>query len=100
MKKLFIMALALMALSACNNQTATPQGGFRIEGEVSGAEGKTLVFEHSGLQGIIPLDSVKLGTDGKFSFSWARPEAPERRRRAPHAGSKLPRAAHIRPAPR
>ena len=77
MKKLFIMALALMALSACNNQTATHQGGFRIEGEVSGAEGKTLVFEHSGLQGIIPLDSVKLGTDGKFSFSWARPEAPD-----------------------
>lgn len=77
MKKLFIMALALMALSACNNQTATPQGGFRIEGEVSGAEGKTLVFEHSGLQGIIPLDSIKLGTDGKFSFTWVRPEAPE-----------------------
>ena len=77
MKKLFIMALALTALSACNNQTATTQGGFRIEGEVSGAEGKTLVFEHSGLQGIIPLDSVKLGTDGKFSFSWARPEAPD-----------------------
>jgi len=77
MKKLFMMALTLMALSACNNQTATTTGGFRIEGEVSGAEGKTLYFEHSGLQGIIPLDSVKLNSDGTFQFGWVRPEAPD-----------------------
>lgn len=74
---MFIMALALMAFSACNNQPTSSSGNFKVEGEISGAEGKVLVFEHSGLQGILALDSVKLGTNGTFSFSQPSPESPE-----------------------
>lgn len=41
------------------------------------AEGKTLYLEASALEGIIPLDSVKLKGNGAFSFKQARPESPE-----------------------
>lgn len=72
MKKIFFMALAAVALSACNSKS-----GFTVEGEVSGADGKMLYLEASALEGIIPLDSVKLRGDGSFSFRQARPETPE-----------------------
>lgn len=72
MKKLFLMALAAIALGACNSE---PQ--FKVEGEVSGAEGKTLYLEAAALEGIVPLDSVKLKAGGSFSFKQARPASPE-----------------------
>ena len=74
---MFIMALALTAFCACNNQPTSSSGSFKVEGEISGAEGKVLVFEHSGLQGIHALDSIKLGANGTFSFSQPCPESPE-----------------------
>ena len=73
---MFILALTLMAFCACNNQS-TSGDRFKIEGEINGAEGKTLVFEHSGLQGIQVLDSMKLGANGTFTFSQPCPESPE-----------------------
>lgn len=72
MKKLFCVALAAMALGACNSG---PQ--FKIEGEVTGADGKMLYLEASALEGIVPLDSVKLKGNGTFAFTHARPASPE-----------------------
>lgn len=72
MKKIFLMALAALALGACNSEPK-----FKIEGEVSGADGKMLYLEASALEGIVPLDSVKLKGNGSFSFRQAAPETPE-----------------------
>lgn len=72
MKKIFLVALAAVALSACDSKPK-----FKVEGEVSGAEGKMLYLEASALEGIVPLDSVKLKGDGSFSFKQARPHSPE-----------------------
>lgn len=72
MKKIFLMALAAMALGACDSEPK-----FKVEGEVSGADGKMLYLEASALEGIVPLDSVKLKGGGSFAFRQARPASPE-----------------------
>lgn len=72
MKKLTFVALAALALSSCNSG---PQ--FKVNGVVSDANGKMLYLESSALEGIIPLDSVKLKGNGSFSFRQVRPESPE-----------------------
>ena len=53
MKKIVVMAFAMAALSACDSEPK-----FKVEGEVTGAEGKMLYLEASALEGIVPLDSV------------------------------------------
>ena len=63
MKKIIYVALATALLGAC---TSGPQ--FKIEGSVSGADGKMLYLEASALEGILPMDSVKLKGDGSFAF--------------------------------
>lgn len=72
MNKLFCVALAAMALGACSSG---PQ--FKVEGEVTGADGKMLYLEASALEGIVPLDSVKLKGNGTFAFTSDRPVSPE-----------------------
>lgn len=72
MKKIFFMALAAVALGACNSQPK-----FMVEGEVTDADGKMLYLEASALEGIVPLDSVKLKDSGAFSFKQPRPVSPE-----------------------
>lgn len=72
MKKIFFVALAAVALGACDSEPK-----FKVEGQVSDADGKMLYLEASALEGITPLDSVKLKSDGTFSFKEARPESPE-----------------------
>ncbi|MEL5893329.1 DUF4369 domain-containing protein [Bacteroides sp. GD17] len=72
MKKIFFVALAAVALSACDSEPK-----FKVEGEVSDADGKMLYLEASALEGIVPLDSVKLKGSGSFSFKQARPASPE-----------------------
>lgn len=72
MKKIFFMALAAVALSACNSEPK-----FKVEGEVSSADGKMLYLEASALEGIVPLDSVKLKSGGSFAFKQVRPVSPE-----------------------
>ena len=72
MKKILFAALAAVALGACDSEPK-----FKVEGEVTGAEGKTLYFEASSLDGIVALDSVKLKANGTFSFKQNRPESPE-----------------------
>ena len=72
MKKIFFMTLTAIAVGACNSEPK-----FKVEGEVAGADGKMLYLEASALEGIIPLDSVKLKGDGSFAFKQTRPVAPE-----------------------
>ena len=68
----FLLALVLVGLGACDNGPK-----FKVQGEVTGAEDKTLYLEASGLEGVVLLDSVKLGSNGSFSFAEACPESPE-----------------------
>ena len=74
MKKVvyFLLALVLVGLSACEEGPK-----FKVHGEVTGAADKTLYLEASSLGGIVVLDSAKLGGNGSFSFTEARPESPE-----------------------
>ena len=72
MKKITFAALATLTITACSTGPK-----FQVNGEVSGADGKMLYLEASGLEGIVPLDSVKLKGEGTFSFKQARPESPE-----------------------
>lgn len=72
MKKIMFVVLAALVLSSCNSGST-----FHIEGSVTGAEGKTLYLEAAGLEGVLPLDSVKLKANGSFNFKQARPESPE-----------------------
>lgn len=72
MKKIILVSLAALALSSCNSDPK-----FSVSGDVSGADGKMLYLEASGLEGVVPLDSAKLKGDGSFSFKQACPESPE-----------------------
>ena len=74
MKKVvyFLLALVLVGMGACDNGPK-----FKVQGEITGAENKTLYLEASGLEGVVLLDSVKLGSNGGFSFAEACPESPE-----------------------
>ena len=74
MKKVvyFLLALVVVGLGACDNGPK-----FKVQGEVTGAADKMLYFEASGLEGIVVLDSVELGSDGCFGFVGARPESPD-----------------------
>ena len=65
-------ALLFAGVTACNNEPA-----FTVQGEITDAADKMLYLEHTGLERIIPLDSTELNESGSFSFSSARPEAPE-----------------------
>ncbi len=71
MKKISIVALVVVALASCQSNN------FEVEGEVKDAEGKMLYLEASALDGVTPLDSVKLKTNGKFNFAQPRPGSPE-----------------------
>ncbi|MCD8285341.1 MAG: AhpC/TSA family protein [Prevotellaceae bacterium] len=75
MKRHTLLSLALLlSLCACHKGA----GKFRIEGRITDAKDTVLYFEHLTFdQGIVPLDSVKLGKDGSFSFSSSRPSNPE-----------------------
>lgn len=72
MKKVTFAALAALTITACSSGPK-----FQVNGDVSGADGKMLYLEASGLEGIILLDSVKLKGEGTFSFKQPRPESPE-----------------------
>lgn len=74
MKKIvyLLFALVLIGMSACDNEPK-----FKVQGNVTGAEDKTLYLEASSLAGIVVMDSTELGSGGRFSFAGARPESPE-----------------------
>ncbi|MDR1004446.1 MAG: AhpC/TSA family protein [Prevotellaceae bacterium] len=72
MKKFCTIALATLLLSGCSTNNK-----FKVEGEVSDADGKMLYLEAAALRGIVLLDSVKLKGNGTFHFKHTRPESPE-----------------------
>ena len=74
MKKVvyYLFALVLVGLSACDNGPK-----FKVQGEVADAENKTIYLEASSLEGIVLLDSAKLGSKGSFNLAGAQPEIPE-----------------------
>ena len=55
MKKITFVALAALTITACSSGPK-----FQVNGDISGADGKMLYLEASGLEGIAALDSVKL----------------------------------------
>lgn len=65
-------AVFSMSLASCGDAR------FKIDGEVYGAEGKSLVLEKSDFHGRwIPVDSVKVGDTGKFSIKADAPASPD-----------------------
>ena len=72
-RKNYIAAMFLsLGIAACNRGPV-----FNVEGEIAGAEDKTLYIEHSSINGVLKMDSVKLDKKGGFHFSEARPDAPD-----------------------
>ena len=69
--KTAIMAVAALTVASCS------QRKFNVEGSITEAHDSMLYFEHVGLEDITALDSVKLGSDGTFSFSSEAPASPE-----------------------
>ncbi len=72
MRKILSVIFALLLLNGCDTGPK-----FSVKGNISGAEDKMLYLEASGLEGIVPLDSVKLNKNGTFSFKYTSPESPE-----------------------
>lgn len=72
MKKIILMLLCIWGLVACKSGPH-----FEVSGTVSDAKGKMLYLESAGLDGVVALDSVKLGSDGEYEFKQPRPQSPE-----------------------
>ena len=68
----YAAGLLLFVAASCNH---APK--FTIEGNISGAKGKTIYLEQSGIHGIVALDSARLKGAGKFHFQAKAPEAPD-----------------------
>lgn len=71
MRKIAILLLSVLALTACHKEE------FRVAGHLEEAEGETLYLEHLGLVRTETIDSVVLPASGKFRFAAARPEYPD-----------------------
>lgn len=70
MKKLFLLMVGSVLLSACSQK-------FHIEGTLTGEPQQYVYLEHVGPTSIDVLDSVLVHTDGRFSFCAERPEYPD-----------------------
>ena len=69
-----VIAMALIVLLVCylflTMVSCSPAGStFRVSGTISGAQDSTLLLEQLALDGIRPVDSTRLTSDGSFSFS-------------------------------
>lgn len=68
----------VLAAVLCFGLAACGEAKFKIEGEVKGGEGKSLVLEKSDFGGVwVAVDSTRVGNSGKFSISGAAPASPE-----------------------
>lgn len=74
MKKSIIYLLCLLVgcLASC-----TQEAKFKVDGNITDAEGKILILEAMDINGAILLDSVKLKKEGNFTFAQKAPESPE-----------------------
>ena len=66
-KNQLITAVAVLLLMSCSQ---SPK--FQVTGTVEGAEGEMLYLEATTLEGVQPLDSIRLKADGTFCFSAAK----------------------------
>ena len=68
-RKLIFTSLALLlGLASCQDDS----GKFHVEGNITGAEGKTIYLETLTLtDGIVTLDSAKLDKQGNYRFAYA-----------------------------
>ena len=71
MKKYVIIALAVLSMASCSEKR------FHVEGTITNAPDSVLYFEHIGIEDIVPVDSVRLDAEGRFSFSGQPVGAPE-----------------------
>ena len=65
--------LALLALTLLTVACQPKVDRFTLNGHIAEAGGKTLYLDHMGLNKVEVLDSVKLDSEGSFSFSPAAP---------------------------
>jgi len=72
MKKIIMTSLMALVIVAC-----TDNKQFTVEGTIEGAQDSTLYLYNQSLSGPELMDSVKLGSDGKFSFKSDAPDAPD-----------------------
>lgn len=72
MKKPLIFLFIFFVFISCKQNNR-----FHVNGTVKDAAGEMLYFEHNSLMKTILLDSVKLGTNGEFSFKSDRPVFPD-----------------------
>ena len=73
MKRLGLIALVALTLTACNEGKKT----FTVEGTIEGAKDSVLYLYNNSLAGAVKLDSVKLGDNGAFSFKSEAPQYPD-----------------------
>ncbi len=75
MKKLIygIWLITVTLLVSCSEKGEQ----FKIDGHITSANGKTLLFESITLNGVKQTDSVKLDANGQFSFCDAKAQTPE-----------------------
>ena len=70
MKKIILIIIAAIALTACNGNQ------FHVDGTIEGASDTTLVLEQSSNGEWLIVDSIKVDKNGKFSVSADAPEVP------------------------
>lgn len=73
MKKILILAIAALTLTACSEQKST----FTVEGTIEDAKDTTIYLYNNSLSGAVKLDSAKLGEDGSFTLKGEAPQAPD-----------------------
>ena len=73
MKKFGLAALIALVLVGCGKQGNT----FTVKGTIEGAQDKTLCLLNKSLSGAVVIDSLKLGSDGSFTFEVEAPKTPE-----------------------
>lgn len=71
MKKYILVALAVLSMVSCGEKK------FHVEGTITNAQDSVLYFENIGISEITVVDSVKLNSEGHFSFSGQPVDAPE-----------------------
>lgn len=73
MKRTLLLLFIIMGVLSCNNS----KKGLVINGRIENAEKKVIYVSSLGAQNVEMLDSVKLGSNGKFSFELAASQYPE-----------------------
>lgn len=71
-KNILGIIFTFICLCACNNKEE-----FKVSGQVTSADNKTIILEAVTLNGIESIDSLTLDADGKFLFEEQSPASPE-----------------------